>query len=423
MAFLGDRVGMRVGRRRITLFGLRPKYTSMVVTVVTGILIVTATMAAMAVVSQDVRTALFKMKKLQGDLLTARTELTQAENHAHELASSVKDLNQQVKVKETEYQGLVSRYQTTQEKLSSAVTRMRQVESQLAQVGQRLQEVTGEYERASANLAQTQSSLEQTEKDLRFAQSRLAPLTAIQTQLTAVVEQLTGEKDRLNREVEALTEETLSLKQGLEGMLGRRMVFHAGEIVLSAVIDCGRSAAEIRQELLTLHLKRANEIALGRGAKAPGDGTDAIRLRPVDLQNAINQLSELTGKAVLRVLSSTNTVSDEPVLAALQVLPDELVFPAGRVIAEARIEANADPNTILHKILTLLEEVNWQAIQQGMASDQQGTVGEVSTWQEVQEVILEVRRNGQAVRIQALAAADTWRAQGPLRVKLVVAAP
>ena len=27
IAYLGDRIGMKVGKRRISLFGLRPKYT------------------------------------------------------------------------------------------------------------------------------------------------------------------------------------------------------------------------------------------------------------------------------------------------------------------------------------------------------------------------------------------------------------
>lgn len=407
VAFLGDRVGMRVGRRRITLFGLRPKYTSILITIITGILIVTATISVMAVVSDDVRTALFEMKRLQTDLSSTRSELRRTEGHA-------RDLTAQVKTKENEYQNLVRRYQATQDKLARATSRMAVVEGQLAGVSE-------EYRKARENLSATQASLSETETNLRFAQSRLAPLTAIQGQLTEVVEQLTKEKERLNREVEALTSETLSLKEGLEGMLGRPMVFHAGEIILASVVDCGRPAHEIRQELLTVLLKRANDAALSRGAQVPGSGTDALRLRPVDLEEAINQLVEAKGQAVLRILSSTNTVAQEPVLVALQVLPDELIFSAGQMIAETSIEANSDPNSILQRILALLEDVNWQAIQKGMVSDQHGTVGEVSTWQEVEEVISLVRRSGQTALVQALAAGDTWRAQGPLRIRLVVA--
>ncbi|MGB4529751.1 MAG: DUF3084 domain-containing protein, partial [Bacillota bacterium] len=35
IAYVGDVVGRRVGRQRLTLFGLRPKHTSVVVAVIT----------------------------------------------------------------------------------------------------------------------------------------------------------------------------------------------------------------------------------------------------------------------------------------------------------------------------------------------------------------------------------------------------
>lgn len=39
IAFLGDRIGSKVGKKRMTLFGLRPKYTSVIVTIISGVLI------------------------------------------------------------------------------------------------------------------------------------------------------------------------------------------------------------------------------------------------------------------------------------------------------------------------------------------------------------------------------------------------
>ena len=39
IAFLGDKIGSKVGKKRMTLFGLRPKYTSVIVTIISGILI------------------------------------------------------------------------------------------------------------------------------------------------------------------------------------------------------------------------------------------------------------------------------------------------------------------------------------------------------------------------------------------------
>lgn len=76
IAFIGDRLGTKVGKKKISLFGLRPRHTSMVMTVITGILIVTSTLGVMTVASKDVRTALFGMEQLKKEI-TALAEETQ----------------------------------------------------------------------------------------------------------------------------------------------------------------------------------------------------------------------------------------------------------------------------------------------------------------------------------------------------------
>ena len=58
IAFLGDKIGSKVGKKRMTLFGLRPKYTSVVVTIISGILISFLTVTVLAVVNENVRVAL-----------------------------------------------------------------------------------------------------------------------------------------------------------------------------------------------------------------------------------------------------------------------------------------------------------------------------------------------------------------------------
>ena len=65
IAFLGDRIGTRVGKHRMTLWGLRPRYTSIIITILTGILIAGSTLSFLVLISYDVRTALFGMEALK----------------------------------------------------------------------------------------------------------------------------------------------------------------------------------------------------------------------------------------------------------------------------------------------------------------------------------------------------------------------
>jgi len=64
VAYVGDRVGHQVGRRRLTLFGLRPKYTSTIVAVGTGMLIALSVTVAALIASEFVRTAFFRLGEI-----------------------------------------------------------------------------------------------------------------------------------------------------------------------------------------------------------------------------------------------------------------------------------------------------------------------------------------------------------------------
>lgn len=77
IAYIGDRLGMNVGRKKLTLFGLRPKHTSVLVTIVTGIFIAGASIGVLTIASQDVRTALFNMKEIQRDLKVLRADFSE----------------------------------------------------------------------------------------------------------------------------------------------------------------------------------------------------------------------------------------------------------------------------------------------------------------------------------------------------------
>jgi hypothetical protein len=74
VAYVGDRVGHQVGRRRLTLFGLRPKYTSTIVAVATGMVIALAVTLIALLVSHEVRTAFFHLDALNAQINTLQAQ-------------------------------------------------------------------------------------------------------------------------------------------------------------------------------------------------------------------------------------------------------------------------------------------------------------------------------------------------------------
>lgn len=100
IAFIGNWIGRYFGKRRLTLFNLRPRRTATVFTVFSGMLIMVLTFGTLLLVSQNVRTAIFGLEKLKAEvsqtrleLETARKELTliQAEKiHLEDLRDSLR---------------------------------------------------------------------------------------------------------------------------------------------------------------------------------------------------------------------------------------------------------------------------------------------------------------------------------------------
>ncbi len=85
IAYVGNLVGRAIGRRRLTLLGLRPRYTAQVITIATGMLITVVTVATVLLVSRDARESLFRYRELQSQLTTLRGEITEAEGRLKQL--------------------------------------------------------------------------------------------------------------------------------------------------------------------------------------------------------------------------------------------------------------------------------------------------------------------------------------------------
>jgi outer membrane murein-binding lipoprotein Lpp len=82
IAYIGDRVGHQVGRKRLTLFGLRPKYTSTIVAVATGMMIALVVVGTALLASGYARAAFFRLGEIN--------------NRVNELEAQAEDLNKRV---------------------------------------------------------------------------------------------------------------------------------------------------------------------------------------------------------------------------------------------------------------------------------------------------------------------------------------
>jgi len=79
IAYLGDRVGHQVGRKRLTLFNIRPRYTSTIIAVATGMIIALVITLVAIFASNQVKTAFFRLNEINNEIQSAQARAEELE--------------------------------------------------------------------------------------------------------------------------------------------------------------------------------------------------------------------------------------------------------------------------------------------------------------------------------------------------------
>src|SRR5690606_29041449 len=112
------------------------------------------------------------------------------------------------------------------------------------------------------------------------------------------------------------------------------------------------------------------------------------------------QIAAQGGRWVVRVRAVNNTFAGEPLLAGFELIPEARVYRRGQVVARRTIDGSK-PETVESELLQLLWDVNEQAIEDGMMTDEQGLVGQVDKADEFLEGSIAVKERGRPVAVGA----------------------
>lgn len=95
IAYIGDVIGSWAGKRKLTIFNLRPRVTAILVAILTGIFITLVTISIMAYLSEHVRIALFSVEKITKELIFLEKE-------KERLQQDIQILQDRIKIKQQE---------------------------------------------------------------------------------------------------------------------------------------------------------------------------------------------------------------------------------------------------------------------------------------------------------------------------------
>lgn len=375
IAFIADKLGSKIGKKKLTVFGLRPHDTSVLLTVLSGVLISLFSVGILAISSESARTALFGMEKLQKELFRLNTEKSTAEEEFNKAMASLNEKNKAI-----------------------------------AELDEKMQKVNADKAAAEENLRNANVSLDEVRTQYQATQGALV---SARTE----VQSLTEARDKLNEDIKDLQQETEALEQGLAVMREGQMLYRSGEIVFAGILEAGHSEEENLKQLNWL-FDNANTSVMNRIGLDPGSKkTNIVWVPEEESARLLRILEKAKGNALVRMRSLANTVVGQPVLCGLEVIPNKLIFKDGTKIHQKVIEVNHNKQSLDQAFMEFLQEVNEHSVKAGVIPDPMtGKVGNMNAVTMV-DTVTRMQRMGGRIRLTAFADGDITSA-GPVELKL-----
>ncbi|MGD1860587.1 MAG: DUF3084 domain-containing protein [Leptolyngbyaceae cyanobacterium] len=422
IATLGDRIGMRVGKARLSLFNLRPRQTATVVSILTGGVISASTLALLFGVSQQLRTGVFELEQIQDDLTQAKTDLNAARTEKTDIESALSDSRQEQGEAEQELQDInqslraaVDQQRTTQDALQQSRSQLENLKSQLGRVSQQSTQLRGEIQRLAderADLLEQQATVQEriTERDQVIAE---------RDRDIAQREQRLGE---LQQQQQLLQEDVALLERQYQDLFRGSVAVGRNQPLVSVLlrVDDENEAQRVVEQLF----QRANRTAIEQIAPGIERDRPVLLIPAEDVDRLVRRLSD--GQSyVVRVLSSANYIIGEPCVVAngdpcVQVFIDaainEIIYEPGERLATVSVDPrNLTNQELVEKLNLLIDSLQFRARQDGLVGE---TLRVADGRTEALLAFLQAMRNlDTEIDIQAIAS-EPIPTIGPLQVEL-----
>ncbi|MFQ3610639.1 MAG: DUF3084 domain-containing protein [Fimbriimonadales bacterium] len=468
IAYAGDWLGRKVGKQRLSLFGIRPRHTATLITAITGSLIVALTTLGLTVLDESFRVWITRGNLVLAQLRQNEARLQEIQRTNTELVASRKGLEADLKTTRESLETIQREYQVRLQEVQrleqEVATRTQQLASTRSQIGglerqlKSLRLVKAQLEQQIASLRQDIAALERLQALIRKQNDEFADENAQLASENAKLEkqnlQLATENKQILERNRTLAEENRLIEEQNRILLSNATEYRrqleqlqtsVQELVQLANIRLKPIGVQVGEELARLSLpprlselrvrqalqdllNLADQTAKARGA-SPETGTRAVfipekQVRLVSgeqvsvnetesLETILNVVRTSGDGIVLVVRALTNTAAGEPVPVEIHLYRNRKVFSAGEEIARIRLDCR-DSSNVLGQVLEFLQTtVRTRAIEAGMVPRQERagampTVGETDT-QTLSRLLNEARQcRSDTVLLVVRAERDTY---------------
>lgn len=381
VAFVGDKIGSKVGKKRLSVFGLRPYHTSIIMTIFTGIVIVAVTITTLATLSTDVHTALFDMQKIRAEISNLNIENENAKKEVNAKNVKIKQLD--VKIKEAS-------------------------ESVIA-----IQKSNDELE---AKLKENKAKNEATEIKLKNTKNEVARLNSSKENLKQIAKNLTATIEESKKEITDLEASTNTLKNSIMAVREGEVIFRSDEAVFSGVLKGAVNKKEAQTQFATFAIA-ANRAVLKRlGIEKE---TQILYLSKAEVEGIVSLLQVTTTPLYVKINAAGNTINGEPVLAKIKTYDEKVIYNKGTLICEKKINLKTDKESLNQELGDFFKKLNQKGIEKGLIPDPiSGQVGQIPI-KTVKEAVDKIKKANGTVILKAYAK-NRIMTSGPLIPRLEV---
>ncbi len=354
LSTLGDRLGSKVGKARLSLFNLRPRNTAVVITALTGSLISALSLGLLLLVSERLRVGLFELDQLQDRLRESRQALSGSqadllrstadlERNRQELRSNQRELARSRLERNRAVQGreaaIASERKVTRA-LDAAQLRVSDLRQELRPLQDQRRRLEAERERLTRDVKGRDAEIQRTEKELASVRARI---------------------EAGARELKDLEGKVIALRQG-------DVLIASGQPLAMARIRLGRQD-DARRSIDAL-LQEANTAAFR--LLLPGQTANRqILLVPRSDIERLGQALRKQGTWVVIIRSAANILRGEQrVLAFPDLRPNRSVVRRGEVLARTVLDGDVrSPEEVRSRINLLLAAALTQCQRRGTLVD------------------------------------------------------
>ena len=427
IATVGDRLGTRVGKARLTLFNLRPRKTATLITILTGGLIAASTFGILFAVSDNLRTGVFDLERIRRERHVAEEERDKAKAEREQIERRLQTARRKQEAARKRLATINESLQAANDLQARTAAQLNQSQTQLGVVQARFQQAQTFLQTVSSQLATLRTELQQLQagrQDLIRQRDQVRGQIAERDQEILARDRAIAERET---QLSALASQRSDLEkevQDLQGIRDGSVTLFRNQVLASSppfkVVDPTAAPQLVNQVLL-----QANRFALQRiRPDVPNLSSQIIRIPNSEVEPIIKQIQD-GQEYVIRILSTRNYAIGQPCVlagdACIEVraiaIPNQLVFPRGSVVASAPVDPTSLTSEALAElILRVIAAAQFRARQAGILPEQIVVADNRS--ETVVKFFKQVKEYNQPLEIQVAAAENSYTA-GIARLELV----